>query len=118
MRIKATFMILALSWAMLFAQGQKRQEHGDLSPCSMVRQALDYSIQIKPGTTRREVEQHFLQDGGLQFAERTRYVFAKCNYIKLEIDFNLVPRRDRVLFSPEDTVSKVSRPYLDYPAKD
>jgi hypothetical protein len=64
------------------------------------------------------VEKYFQQDGGLQFAERTRYVHPKCEYIKLQVDFKRAASKDGSLLSPDDTVTGVSKLFVDYPVKD
>jgi len=68
--------------------------------------------------TRREVEKYFVSDGGLQFPNSTRYVYPKCVYIKLEVDFSPAPSRDRALASAEDIVTRVSKLFVNYPVKD
>jgi hypothetical protein len=86
--------------------------------CGEVRQALDDSLQIHIGTTRREVEKRFKEDGGATTREQTRYIFKKCAYIQIEIYFKLAAPRNSLNFSPNDIVIKVSKPYLAYPAAD
>lgn len=84
----------------------------------MVQEALKDSHRIKPGMKRMEVEKHFISDGGLQFPDNWRYTHPRCEYIKLEIEFESAPNRGRNLTSPDDKVKKVSKLYIDYPTKD
>ena len=90
------------------------------SCCQMVRNALDASRQLKPGAKRRDVEKQFYMDGGVQDPRSTRYRFAKCGYVKVQIDFKLAGARENGMGveSPDDTVTKVSVPYLDFPTLD
>ena len=88
------------------------------SGCALVEQALAAYKQVKPGITRKEVEKNFDYDGGLNFAERGRYRYRGCDYIKLEVDFKSAPRAGNALTSPNDTVTTVSRLFIDYPTQD
>lgn len=92
------------------------QQPGD-SACDMVAHALTDSQQIKPGNVRGEVEKTFTRDGGAQFPNSTRYVYKKCRYLHIDVEFELkaVPGQ---LFSADDVVAKTSKLYVDYSAKD
>jgi hypothetical protein len=51
--------------------------------------------------------------------DRATYTYRHCHYIKVDIDFqkrDVAP--DIQSFSQEDTVTKVSKPYLAYPVSD
>jgi hypothetical protein len=87
------------------------------SSCAVIRQALSDYQRIKVGITRGEVEKYFAQDGGAQFPSSTRYVYPKCAYLHLDLEFEAKGPAGR-LFSPDDTVTKTSKLYVDYSAKD
>jgi hypothetical protein len=84
----------------------------------MVQGALEAANAIKVGMTRREVEEHWSEDGGLQFPDVTRYTYEKCVYIRVDVKFKGKESTDAAEFSPADTVSEVSAPYLAYPNAD
>jgi hypothetical protein len=90
--------------------------------CAVVKEALDDSLHIKAGMTRPEVEKHFTPDGGLQSfsttGSTTRYVYLKCEFIKINISFKSAVRGKQDLRSPDDVVENVSKPYLEYPMAD
>jgi len=57
------------------------------------------------------------------FDEKThlaRYTYKKCGFIKVDIDFSLARKYEagKDVESPDDVITKVSRPYLDYPTMD
>ena len=85
--------------------------------CPVVQQALLDHDRIKAGITRREVEKYFVQDGGAQFPGTSRYVYPRCRYLHVDIDFDAKASEGH-LFSPEDAVTKASKLYGDYSAKD
>ncbi len=87
------------------------------SSCAVIQQALSDYQRIKVGITRGEVEKYFAQDGGAQFPSSTRYVYPKCHYLHLDLEFGAKGLADR-LFSPDDTVTKASKLYAGYSTKD
>ncbi len=98
--------------------GQPRTGSESSSACTIVRKALDDSQRIKPGMKRRQIEEYFKPDGGLQFPDNTRYVYRACGYIKLEVQFDASPLRGGNLISPDDTVRTASKLYIEYPTMD
>jgi|HubBroStandDraft_1064217.scaffolds.fasta_scaffold02972_5 hypothetical protein len=92
---------------------------GEAPCCKIVEAALEESRNIKSGTTRREIEKKLKLDGGVQSPKETRYLFPDCNDIKIEIEFEHHPNDPddpHSPLSPNDTVSYVHIPYLEYPA--
>ncbi|HEV2221749.1 MAG TPA: hypothetical protein VGR84_01975 [Candidatus Acidoferrales bacterium] len=90
--------------------------------CAVVKEALNNSLHFKVGMTRREVEKYFSPDGGLQFfsttGSTTRYVYLKCEFIKVNVSFKSAVHGSRNSRSPDDIVESVSKPYLEYPVAD
>jgi len=85
--------------------------------CPVVEQALKDCEQVKTAGTRREVMKYFILDGGLQFPAKTRYVYPKCTYLHVEVEFELV-RPAEIASLPDDKVIGVSKLYVEYPATD
>jgi len=86
--------------------------------CALTREAMQETARIRVGMKRREVEEHFEKDGGVQFREETRYMYPKCHDIRMDVDFEAAPHSDPQKFSPDDIVTKLSTPYLAVPNKD
>jgi hypothetical protein len=112
------FMTLLLSLAVMFPL-TVGQEAGPqpFSVCDVIGQALKNSQQIGAGVPRREVERYFERDGGAQFPSSTRYVYAQCRYLRIDVEFETKGVAGQ-LFSPDDLVVKTSRLYVDSPTKD
>ena len=89
----------------------------DATACGVIQEALIASQQIKTGTARADVERRFIRDGGAQFRSATRYVYRRCSYLHLDVDFEMIGAAG-ISPSPEDKVVKVSKLYVDYSAKD
>lgn len=76
---------------------------------------------IEVGKTRAELLEVFTTEGGLSNGLRRTYVYRKCPYIKVDVEFEAVgrPAQDaegRVTLeeSDIDTIKKISKPYLEW----
>jgi hypothetical protein len=87
------------------------------SSCEPMQHALKDLGQLKVGMSRRDAEKTLKLSGGLSSRTDTFYVYRGCAYVQVELDFEPDPNIDRE-FSPNDQISKISRPYLAYPAMD
>jgi hypothetical protein len=87
------------------------------SACGQIAQALEDSGRLKVGTTRQDAERYFTLDGGMNWRGQTRYVFKKCDYIKVEISFeeDLSVQNG---FSQKDKITKLSKLFLEFASKD
>jgi hypothetical protein len=117
--MRAVAMVIFLGIASLFLSpaepiGTRPDKESDC--CGVVGRAIDLVDAMKAGTTRRQVEEHFVKDGGMQFPENTRYGYLGCPEIKIDVDFKVVDSKDG-RSGPDDVVVKVSRPYLEEPSK-
>jgi len=71
---------------------------------------------IKLGTTRAELLQVFATEGGLSTAQHRTFVHRRCPFIKIDVDFNLSNPKQKGNHEEQltDTISKISKPYLDW----
>ena len=61
----------------------------------------------------------FTTEGGLSTAKHRTFVHRRCPYIKVDVDFMLSdPKQSAVDERPTDTVSRISKPYLDWSIAD
>jgi hypothetical protein len=76
---------------------------------------LTECTKITRGTTRTELLKVFTTEGGISTAKHRTLVHHRCPYIKVDVDFTLSdPKQSAVDERPTDTVSKISKPYLDW----
>ena len=68
---------------------------------------------ITAGTIRTELLKIFTTEGGLSTATHRTFVHRRCPYIKVEVDFSLSDPKQKDE-RPTDTVSKISKPYLEW----
>jgi len=88
------------------------------SSCDVAQQALDELQHVKVGMTRKQLEQtNFILAGGMLFRGHTNYMYRNCQYLNVDVDFSLDPAVERE-FSPNDTITKISRLYVIYPPRD
>lgn len=78
-----------------------------------IANALEECQSIKPGATRAELSKIFQTEGGLSTTTHRTYVYRDCPYIKVDVDFTPSSPQQAVE-KPTDTVSKISKPYLDW----
>ena len=70
---------------------------------------------IKLGMTRAELLKVFTIEGGLSTATHRTFVYRGCHYIKVDVEFTLSEPGQNVLEErPTDTISKISKPYLEW----
>src|SRR6185295_4140275 len=83
---------------------------------SLTKQISDILTECKkiaPGTTRKELLKVFTTEGGLSTAKHRIFVHRRCQYIKVDVDFTASDPKQKDE-RPTDTVSKISKPYLEW----
>ena len=99
-------------------QAQSSGNQPQVNCCSAVEHALQVAGRIQKGLLRAEIEKEFVADGGLNTRQQTRYSLRVCPEIKVDITFVLDKAVGSFEGSPNDAVSAVSKPYLEYQIKD
>jgi hypothetical protein len=119
MKTTATLAAILLGFFTLLP-GRLDRIPGEKQPhsCEVIQDAIRASDAIKIGTTRRELGQHWVLDGGLQVRDETRYVYSQCEHIRVDVKFKTVGPSDSIEKAWDDTVTGVSKPYLAYPTMD
>jgi hypothetical protein len=91
----------------------------DTNLTKQISEILIECQKIKPGMTRAELLKAFDMEGGLSSATQRTFVYRGCPYIKVDVDFNLSDPQQKTLEErPTDTISKISKPYLDWSISD
>jgi hypothetical protein len=79
--------------------------------------ALDIQT-IKPGMTRAQLLKVFAGEGGVSTRIGRRYVYRRCGFIKVDVEFAPSGNPNSRAESPDDVITKISKPYLDQPVTD
>jgi hypothetical protein len=95
------------------SSGTMRQ-HPTGDQCSVVHDAYEQASKLKPGMTRADIERAWTHDGGLDAIGHSRYIFSRCEYIQIGVEFRSVGDRQ----SSADVIKSVSGPYIAPPALD
>ncbi|HME10831.1 MAG TPA: hypothetical protein VKG25_27495 [Bryobacteraceae bacterium] len=67
---------------------------------------------IKVGMTRAQLLTVFMEEGGLSSRRWHHYVYKKCGFVKVDVEFDPVGDPDAHGESPDDRITKISMPYL------
>lgn len=86
----------------------------DWEHAQWVSSVMAWIATIKPGMTRRELQQVFTTEGGLSTRTRRTYVLSQCRTIKVDVEFSAASKESDMQEMPEDKIVKISRPYLEY----
>jgi hypothetical protein len=74
---------------------------------------------IKPGMTRGQMLKILGEEGGLYSPGWGHYVHKECPYFKVDIEFAFTRDKDgRGQWKPDDKITKVTRPYIDWSVMD
>jgi hypothetical protein len=109
------FVLLAVVALGLLVAPSRASDEVDKNLAKQMSDILTEWKKIIPGTTRAELLKVFTTEGGLSTAKHRTFVHRRCPYIKVDIDFTLSdPKQSIVDERSTDTVSKISRPYLEW----
>ena len=70
---------------------------------------------IKPGMDREDLLKVFQVEGGLSTRTQRKYAYRECPYVKVDVTFEAVGSpEDKLTESPNDKITKVSKPFLEW----
>jgi len=87
----------------------------DLEHTKWIDSVMRSILTVKPGATRKDLLRVFTEEGGLSTRTHRAYAYKHCPYIKVDVEFAPVGNEDNGFTEmPEDKISTISRPYLEY----
>jgi len=86
----------------------------DLEHTKWVESVMRSILTIKPGATRKDLLNVFTEQGGLSTRTHQTYVYKRCPYIKVDVEFASVGGDAESIEMPGDQIVAISRPYLGY----
>jgi hypothetical protein len=104
--IASIFLVAFLSLAL-----QAQRNDDTAAHVQWVENALKDIQTIKVGMTRRDLLQVFTTEGGLSSPRSRQYVYKKCPYFKVHVDFEL--SGNKAVESPDDKIINISKPYIE-----
>jgi hypothetical protein len=69
---------------------------------------------LKPGMTREDLLKIFTEEGGLSTRFQRRYVHRECPYIKVDVKFDDTGLEANGPEQPQDKITQVSTPFLEW----
>jgi hypothetical protein len=123
MRKIASIVLLWLAASMALGQDSmrpaQRKSDIDLEHTKWVESVMRSIFTIKPGATRKDLLRVFTEEGGLSTRTQRTYVYKRCRYIKVDVEFAPVgDLKGGSTEMPADKIATISRPYLDYDVLD
>jgi hypothetical protein len=85
----------------------------DYDHTSWVGNIVNWTHDIHPGMTRRDLLRLFTMESGISTPTHRSYVLKECRYIHVDVEFSLVGPRQNLMEMPEDEIAQISKPYLD-----
>jgi len=98
-----------------YSVGATPDDETHLAHVAWVAQSIHEMKSIKVGMTRRELRKIF-NEGGINRRNKGLYVYNKCPYMRVEVEFEAVgPADDKLnsLMGTQDKIVKISKPFLD-----
>jgi len=117
MRKLCTFICVFLALCVYATFPQRNERPDDRCQCTVISKSIKEIAKFNVGMTRGDLSQVFDMDGGLSTRKSNRYIYKKCAYIKVDVEFEPLGDSSNVE-SPNDKIIKISKPYLEYPFAD
>ena len=89
-----------------------------LDPTAWVAESLKAMQKIKAGMTRAQLLRVFTGEGGLSTRTDQVYVYRQCAYFKVRVHFKPVGKNAGVFGSPDDRITRLSEPFLQWSVGD
>ena len=94
-------------------------KRADKKDCEFVEKSMEEISTIKIGMKREDVSRIFHQDGGISGLTEQRFVYGKCELIKVDVKFSPAAKKGKTAAdNPEDKILEISKPYLERPFSD
>ena len=116
--ILTAFLILSGIFAVYsFVNIENKQ--ADKKDCEFIEKSMEEINTIKAGMKRKDLSRFFHQDGGISRMTEQRFVYDKCEFIKVDIKFSPAAKNGKTAAdNPEDKILEISKPYLERPFAD
>ncbi len=94
----------------IFVNTENKQ--ADKKDCEFIEQSMEEIKTIKVGMKRKDLNRIFRQDGGISGMTEQRFVYEKCQFIKVDVKFEPIDKSNKFSDNnPEDKIIAISKPY-------
>jgi hypothetical protein len=118
--ITLIFLATIVGFTELSSRARTETRQAEDQHIDWIENSLTKIQTIQVGMTRRQLLEVFTTEGGISTRVWRTYVFRECKYIKVDVDFIPVGRRERdaegrtLEESNQDVIKKISKPYLQW----
>ena len=118
-----TSRALSLILLLLLCTPANSQDDSDAELTRLISEAIRETSAITPGMSRGDLMRVFTVEGGLSTRAQRTYVYRRCPYIKVDVEFEVEHLRDAqgripLLEADDDVIRRISRPYLAWAITD
>jgi hypothetical protein len=118
-----TSRVLSVILLLLLCAPASSQGDRDAELTRRISDAILETSTIKVGMTRGDLMRVFTIEGGISTRSQRTYVYRRCPYIKVDVEFDVEHLRDSQGRIPlpqadEDVIRHISRPYLAWTIAD
>ncbi len=120
-----TFAIFLCALAIVVSAQSFRDSQKSEENTKWISDSLREMKTIEVGKARADLLKVFTTEGGLSTGLRRTYVYRKCPYTKVDVEFEAVGRpardaegRETHEKSDKDTIKSISKPYLEWSVAD
>jgi len=112
-------MLAVLSLLILVSFTESSNGQSQTTSCKCITDVLSEIEKIKVGMKRKDFDETFSIDGGISRVNPQRFVYQKCNFIKVEVKFKFIDKTSNFpKDNSDDEVIEISKPYLEHPFAD
>jgi len=112
-----TVILIASFCTVLGSYAENTKFDKDLT--NKIQKIIEDINAIKPGMTRADLLKIFTTEGGISTRTWQRYVYKRCPYIKVDVEFKPVgDEGGKPQETPEDIIIKISKPFLEFSIMD
>ncbi len=116
--ILTTLLILAGIFA-IHSFVNIENKRADKNDCEFIERSTEEIKTIKIGMKREDLNKIFRPDGGISGVTEQRFVYEKCQFIKVDVKFSPTSKNGKTAVNnPEDKITEISKPYLESPFAD
>ena len=118
-----TSRALSLILLLLLCTPVSSQGDSDAELTRLISEAIRETSAIAAGMSRGDLMRVFTVEGGLSTRAQRTYVYRRCPYIKVDVEFEVDHLRDaqgRIPYpeADDDVIRRISRPYLAWAVMD
>ena len=120
-----TLAILLCALALIVSAQSLRDSQKSEENTKWISDSLREMKTIEVGKTRADLLKVFTTEGGLSTGLHRTYVYRKCPYIKVDVEFEAIGRparntEGRVTLNEDnkDKIKSISKPYLEWSIQD